>query len=69
MEPLSIPYRPRKEIAAHFGYDLKGYINDFFQRLKTRGKPLVGREEIPDQVPGKNMKSYPDHEDVTNFTK
>ena len=35
MEPLSIPYRPRKEIAAYFGSDLKGYINDFFQRLKT----------------------------------
>ena len=35
MELLCLPYRLRKEIAAYFGSDLKGYINDFFQRLKT----------------------------------
>ena len=29
MEPLCLPYRLRKEIAAYFGSDLKGYINDF----------------------------------------
>ena len=25
----------RKEIAAYFGFDLKDYVNNFFQRLKT----------------------------------
>ena len=35
MEPLCLPYRLRKEIAAYFGSDMKGYVNDFFQRLKT----------------------------------
>ena len=35
MEPLCLPYRLRKEIAAYFGSDLKGYIDEFFQRLKT----------------------------------
>ena len=70
MEPFCSPYRLRKEIAAFFGFDLKGYVNDFFQKTQNPEANLWSVErKFQIKFVVKTWNLNPDHDNVTNFTK